>query len=96
MSSAPGMGDSLLYEKRQSEKVTNNRREAQAAEGDQSSEGSVEQRHDRMNKNRLRGLWWAMSILLNAKSNKSPKDTMGRDGRHGSKAIAPYPGRAPL
>ena len=46
-----------------------NRSEAQAARGDLGGEGSVEQRHDRMNKNRLRGLAWAMSVLVNTKSN---------------------------
>jgi hypothetical protein len=46
------MGDHLLDEKRKPEEVTNNRSEAQAAEGDRSGEGSVDQRHDRMNKNR--------------------------------------------
>jgi hypothetical protein len=46
-----------------------NRSEAQAVQGDLGGEGSVDQRHDRMNKNRLRGLTWAMSVLVNTKSN---------------------------
>ena len=46
-----------------------NRREAQAVRGDPGGEGSVEQRHDCMNKNRLRGLTWAISVLVNTKSN---------------------------
>lgn len=74
-------------------KVTKNRSEAQAAEGDRSGEGSVEQRHDRTERNRQRGRARAISMLANAKSNESPKDASSRAGRHGPKVIAPYPGR---
>ena len=72
--------------------MTKNRSEAQAAEGDRSGGGSVEQRHDRRNTNRQRGRARAMSMLANAKSDKSPKDASSRAGRHGPKVIAPYPG----
>ena len=67
------------------DKVTEKRSEAQAAEGDRSSGGSVEQRHDRMNKNLLRGLTWAMSVLVNTKSNVTERHVWVESGGTGRK-----------
>ena len=66
---------------------------AQGPEGDRRAEGSVDQKDDRRNTNGLRGRWWAISMLANAKSDTSPKDTTGRVRRPGPNVVAPYPGR---
>jgi hypothetical protein len=62
-----------------------NRSEAQVVRGDPGGEGSVEQRHDRMNKNRLRGLVWAMSVLVNTKSNVTNRHVWVESGGTGRK-----------